>query len=381
MSKPANAGLCFMGNGNKIIYIYSAAGAKLKKEVYTASSLTNTKTYAGSFIYTNDTLEYALFDEGRLIDESGTFKYQYFLKDHLGNTRVTFTKNGSTIEILQQDHYYPFGMNFAGIITPQLDVVNKYKYNGKEKQDEFGLDWYDYGARFYDPTIARWGVIDALAEDSLNINTSPYNYVFNNPLRFIDPDGRDEWEINEKGEIINRIENKNEDSFHIVDSDNKRIEGKSITFEYGTVTAQRNPKAKVKGKGEVTMTTFEISGDENATQFFEFMANPGETTNVEWTHAKIGTEDSGKNIVGTSHSNESTSVGSYLMNSGYTLKEVIHNHPNGVGRPSPGDIDNAARYEISNPGVKLKIYTINGRSYRNKHYSKYSQFYYILRKK
>ena len=89
---------------------------------------------------------------------------------------------------MQEHHYYPFGMTLKGIHKvgqPQ----HKFTYNGKEKQEEFELNWLDYGARNYDAALGRWHSIDPLAEK--NHITSPYAYVVNNPMIFIDPDGMD----------------------------------------------------------------------------------------------------------------------------------------------------------------------------------------------
>jgi hypothetical protein len=102
---------------------------------------------------------------------------------------------------------------------------------------------------------------------------------------------------------------------------------------------------------------FEVKGDKSATKLFEFFAD---TKSVEWTHAEIGDEKSERNIVGTSHQENSTILGSALNGYGYSLRRVDHNHPNGNSKVSDGDRNNRSRYLSKNPNVKLNIYTVKG---------------------
>ncbi len=102
---------------------------------------------------------------------------------------VDITNNPVTNEILQENHYSPFGLELQYAWMNDAALDTRYRYNGKEAQEDFGLGMIDYEARFYDPAIARWGGVDALGEDPNQIDKSPYAYAWNNPIRYDDPDG------------------------------------------------------------------------------------------------------------------------------------------------------------------------------------------------
>jgi RHS repeat-associated protein len=119
---------------------------------------------------------------------STSSKTVYFLKDHLGSVRATVDNTGA---VVGYDDYDPWGYILANrsLATPWSSVQGtaKNKFTGKEWDDEFGVNWYDFPARDYDPQIGRWLSRDPLAEKYPG--WSPYNYTLDNPVKFDDPTG------------------------------------------------------------------------------------------------------------------------------------------------------------------------------------------------
>jgi len=175
-------GVITFTDGNTITYGYDAAGSKLSV-AYTAGGSTVKTEYAGNKVYKNGTLSMILTQEGYLTLAGTTPTYYYYLKDHQGNNRVVINQSGA---VQQVNHYYPFG----GLFGEGIQTANQpYKYNGK-KLDRFqGVDMYDYGARHYDAALGRWFTVDPMAEKYYSF--SQYVYCANNPVRFIDPNGKE----------------------------------------------------------------------------------------------------------------------------------------------------------------------------------------------
>ncbi|WP_044233939.1 DUF6443 domain-containing protein [Haliscomenobacter hydrossis] len=198
--------------GNTIELLYDAAGTKLRKTVKVGATVLYVQDYLpGGIEYRQagtgvKRVESVFHAEGRYyntnVDASNTIAWrkEYNFKDHLGNTRLVFTDrnaNGivditgtaSTSDVLQENHYYAFGLAFEGAWLQNDAAVrdNAYMYNGKELNSDFGLGMYAYGARWYDPSVGKFGSPDRFAEKYFS--HSPFGYGMNNPVRFIDVNG------------------------------------------------------------------------------------------------------------------------------------------------------------------------------------------------
>jgi len=242
------------GDFPSISYLYTATGKKVAKTVNIASRR--------PIIYTVDYLDGYQYESGKLLffptaegyvkyteNVRNPFDYVFNYTDHLGNVRLSYGINPSTgiLTKIEENNYYPFGLKHAtynntakmiakvestaevttvsgkymvqktdpvvaelerppmemppgGMIDPMVYSGYNYKYNGKELQEELGLNMYDYGARNYDPALGRWMNIDPLAERATD--WTPYRYAFNNPLSFTDPTGMyEDWVEKENGDI------------------------------------------------------------------------------------------------------------------------------------------------------------------------------------
>jgi RHS repeat-associated protein len=199
------------GGQGSIEWYYDATGRKLRKV-----SGSNSVTYADGIEKYDNGSTFVMHPEGRSAvipvgEDPLPWHVEFSIRDHLGNTRVAFSDlnddgriqlagtdpSGVPIpedytELLQENHYYPFGLNMEGKWYPPLkpERENKHQYNGKEFNDDLGLNWNDYGARWYDAAVGRFTSVDPLADHPNQVDKSTYAYAWNNPVLYDDPDGR-----------------------------------------------------------------------------------------------------------------------------------------------------------------------------------------------
>lgn len=290
-----------------------------------------------------------------------SIRREYSLRDHLGNTRLTFTdknangivditNNSTTSDILQENHYYPFGMNYEGPwLMNDAARDTKYQYNGKELNDDFGLNWSDYGARWYDAAIGRWNGVDPLADKMRR--WSPYNYTFDNPMRFIDPDGMAPFGdyYNEKGKQV-ATDGKKDGKIYVVadkkEASNLEKAGGTVKDASEVKSAIELPNAHVRAEmgkaversnSKNTNRQDEFKGDDDEGGFHEEGGVYGKDVNGEYQviHAKPGAktdplEADMATVVVSDKANP---------NSPMIVKEgSFHVHPVGVRQPPSGTL-------------------------------------------
>jgi len=390
------------GGGGKIEYFYDATGVKLKKKVTDGTTITTTD-YMDGFQYTNGKLDFFPHAEGyakAILSGLGggtsyTFKYVFSYTDHLGNIRVKYAQNpanGNQIEILEEDHYYPYGLKHNGYngnhttwdvtpggqitltpVNPFLGDTYKYKFGGKEYDDTFDINTYDFGARNYDPALGRWMNIDPLAEERINL--SPYNFVQNNPIIRVDPTGAldDIFQVDQDGKIT-QIKAEGEDVLVVVDNKGNEV-GNRVNI---------GDDANLREFSTMGVQVLEISDQSKALEAFTEVANntKKEFALINKENSNTGLKDSA--IVGDGE--KSTNSGDIIAKGLYDLgdtavTDITHNHPKNsppsgyyvntgenINPDSPiGDARNATNYPTNSAGQPIirKVYTPqSGKTYR-----------------
>jgi RHS repeat-associated protein len=297
----------FGAKGN-IYYLYNAIGGKVKKVVEdNVAHITTTTDYLSGFQYLNTTLQFFPHAEGYVHytkplaaqggenSALGSFNYVFNYTDHLGNVRLSYARDPlvrNRVKILDENHFYAFGLKHKNYNVEHLDfdqfpdtgvelvpmpaVANasyNYKYNGKELQEELGLNMYDYGVRNYMADIGRWGNMDYHSESYLDL--SPYNYCKNNPVNYIDFLGLDP--IFKNGRYYDN--------------------GKEVDFNYVTDWLQKNDgieatyKFELNKDGNAKLVGTKESGNKGNTFVYQ-----GKTLTANSFMTLMGRDDSNNNV-------------------------------------------------------------------------------------
>lgn len=252
-------------------YVYDGEGVRVEKCAGISCSTTGTiywrsaldgATLSESDLNVNFTSSYVLVNGkpiGRLDNPSDSAVY--YLDDHLGSTSVILD---SSANIVSESDYYPYGGEIP-IITGD---TNRYKFTGKERDGETGLD--NFGARYYGSNFGRFMTPDpprlsAFFDDPQTWNH--YSYAHNNPLEYVDSNGK--WPTSIHNRIINTaFPNLTASQRQILkdvsahqDSILSGGQGNSLAFQH----AMRGPGESVS-QAEANYNTFVSMNEDQATK-------------------------------------------------------------------------------------------------------------------
>ncbi len=286
--------------------------------------------------------------------------------DYQGNIQTVMRSDGI---VVQTTDYYPYGTPMQ---TSTGAEVNRYKYGGKEFETIGGLNQYDFEARTLIPQIGLFTTPDPNAGEYPWVN--PYLYCAANPIRYIDPTGKDVWKINEQGTVVSFEKNKDVDRFEFVDNEGKiRVDSEgnkqTLEFKYGTVishsvkdySATSGQEGTISGKYDC----FSIRGDKSGTALFEmYSKNVTAETGNEIGLIRTGLVGKGTNYVTSAGEQGTEPAGPNLfykeLKNGYYIREFTHSHKSGLGA-SRGDIKSheniSNRYSKNfNNKIRYKVY-------------------------
>lgn len=361
-------------NGNQIVHGYDAEGNRLTTNYYTRK-VTITVPLGNTLTETNNTTNYNItrdafcnnivytannndaFGIKFVHNPEGYIRYygvaehyhHYYIKDLLGNVRETYKiPNAGTKECVQRMQYYPSGLPWAASAGAS---EQPWKYNSKEFVEMHGLDEYDSKARWYYPAICRTTTMDPLAETYYP--TSPYAWCGNNPVKNVDLDGMDVWELDANGEMIHHRQNSQVDSLYVTNSYGKTS---GMEFERGTIQdMSTNHELAIEKEDHISpisLDLWNISTEEHAKTIFEFFAD---NTDVEWSWINSSKSNDSQYFLTTIHQKDKEAGASYLLNRKFIINKHVHSHPYSP-QPSKADKSWANTLFQHNPNTILQIY-------------------------
>ena len=223
--------------------------------------------YAGNLVLENGTRSRLLFDGGYVsMSNSG---YHFFITDHLGSVRVVANTGGTAEEY---NHYYPLGGPIAQYSSSTS--LQPIKYQGKEWGADKGLQLYDFGARRYDPASGRWLSQDPLSEKYYA--HSPYLFCAANPMRFVDPRGREIRIIIGENDSRQQLKYENEKLYYMNGTEYSGNDEFALTVLSSSNSLKNMKNADI----QKVLSTLELSSHKHYIEYYPFSNKEDHVTPV-----------------------------------------------------------------------------------------------------